>query len=143
MTPVIYLVGSSRFKVHYITIQQLQTSEAPSLSLSPFSLSLSLCSLSLSLSPSPISLSLSLSASLNPYLTLHLSFHLLSTVSPEDSKEFQYVTRPEDNPPREGDDAIALLLAVPLPLLFFGAICFGIKTPGKAATWGRSLSHMG
>ena len=139
MTPVIYLVGSSRFKVHYITIQQLQTSEAPSLSLSPFSLSL--CSLSLSLSPSPISLSLS--ASLNPYLTLHLSFHLLSTVSPEDSKEFQYVTRPEDNPPREGDDAIALLLAVPLPLLFFGAICFGIKTPGKAATWGRSLSHMG
>ena len=139
MTPVIYLVGSSRFKVHYITIQQLQTSEAPSLSLSPFSLSLSV--LSLSLSPSPISLSLS--ASLNPYLTLHLSFHLLSTVSPEDSKEFQYVTRPEDNPPREGDDAIALLLAVPLPLLFFGAICFGIKTPGKAATWGRSLSHMG
>ena len=139
MTPVIYLVGSSRFKVHYITIQQLQTSEAPSLSLSPFSLSL----FSLSLSFSFPYLSLSLSASLNPYLTLHLSFHLLSTVSPEDSKEFQYVTRPEDNPPREGDDAIALLLAVPLPLLFFGAICFGIKTPGKAATWGRSLSHMG
>ena len=137
MTPVIYLVGSSRFQVHYITIRQLQTSEAPSLSLSPFSLSL--LSLSLFLLP----LSLSLSASLNPYLTLHLSFHLLSTVSLEDSKEFQYVTRPEDNPPREGDDAIALLLAVPLPLLFFGAICFGIKTPGKAVTWGRSLSHMG
>lgn len=48
----------------------------------------------------------------------------------EDSKEFQYVTRPEDNPPRQGDDAIALLLAIPLPLLFFGAICFGIKTHG-------------
>lgn len=44
-----------------------------------------------------------------------------------DSKEFQFVTRPEDNPPRTGDDAIALLLAVPLPLLFFGAIAFGIK----------------
>lgn len=44
-----------------------------------------------------------------------------------DSREFQFVTRPEDNPPRTGDDAIALLLAVPLPLLFFGAIAFGIK----------------
>lgn len=53
-----------------------------------------------------------------------------------DSKEFQYVTRPEDNPPREGDDAIALLLAVPLPLLFFGAICFGIKK-----LIGRKLKH--
>ena len=50
------------------------------------------------------------------------------TWTPQDSKEFQYVTRPEDNPPRQGDDAISLLLAIPLPLLFFGAICFGIKT---------------
>ena len=53
------------------------------------------------------------------------------TLVTEDSKEFQYVTRPEDNPPRQGDDAIALLLAIPLPLLFFGAICFGIKTHGR------------
>ena len=53
-----------------------------------------------------------------------------------DSKEFQYVTRPEDNPPRQGDDAIALLLAIPLPLLFFGAICFGIKK-----LIGRKLIH--
>lgn len=53
-----------------------------------------------------------------------------------DSKEFQYVTRPEDNPPREGDDAIALLLAVPLPLLFFGATCFGIKK-----LIGRKMKH--
>lgn len=44
-----------------------------------------------------------------------------------DSKEFQYVTRPEDNPPREGDQGVAYLLAIPLPLLFFAAICLGVK----------------
>ncbi|CAJ1459137.1 unnamed protein product [Effrenium voratum] len=44
-----------------------------------------------------------------------------------DSREFQYVTRPEDNPPRDSDALVALLLALPLPLLFFGAIFLGVK----------------
>ena len=43
------------------------------------------------------------------------------------SKEFQYVTRPEDNPPRPGDQNVAYLLAIPLPLLFFAAIGLGVK----------------
>ena len=43
------------------------------------------------------------------------------------SKEFQYVTRPEDNPSRPGDQNVSYLLAVPLPLLFFAAICLGVK----------------
>ena len=43
------------------------------------------------------------------------------------SKEFQYVTRPEDNPPRDGDQGVSYLLAIPLPLLFFAAICLGVK----------------
>eukprot|EP00930_Biecheleria_cincta_P032181 TRINITY_DN22338_c0_g1_i1.p1 TRINITY_DN22338_c0_g1~~TRINITY_DN22338_c0_g1_i1.p1 ORF type:complete len:1864 (-),score=197.90 TRINITY_DN22338_c0_g1_i1:150-5741(-) len=44
-----------------------------------------------------------------------------------DSKEFQYITRPEDNPPRQSDFELSYLLAAPLPLLFCSAICFGVK----------------
>jgi len=44
-----------------------------------------------------------------------------------DSKEFQFVTRPADNPPRESDFELSYLLAAPLPLLFCGAICLGVK----------------
>lgn len=44
-----------------------------------------------------------------------------------DSKEFQYVTRPADNPSRESDFELSYLLAAPLPLLFCGAICLGVK----------------
>lgn len=43
------------------------------------------------------------------------------------SKEFQYVTRPEDPPDRENDQNLSYLLAIPLPLLFCGAIIIGVR----------------
>jgi len=43
------------------------------------------------------------------------------------SEEFQYVTRPEDNKERPGDENLQYLIAAPIPFLLCGAIIFGIK----------------
>eukprot|EP00931_Biecheleriopsis_adriatica_P035738 TRINITY_DN20592_c0_g1_i2.p1 TRINITY_DN20592_c0_g1~~TRINITY_DN20592_c0_g1_i2.p1 ORF type:complete len:1891 (-),score=352.02 TRINITY_DN20592_c0_g1_i2:78-5615(-) len=43
------------------------------------------------------------------------------------NKEYQFVTRPEDNPPREGDENYAYLVALPLPCLMCGAIILGVR----------------
>eukprot|EP00931_Biecheleriopsis_adriatica_P114653 TRINITY_DN90573_c0_g1_i1.p1 TRINITY_DN90573_c0_g1~~TRINITY_DN90573_c0_g1_i1.p1 ORF type:complete len:1913 (-),score=285.46 TRINITY_DN90573_c0_g1_i1:313-5601(-) len=43
------------------------------------------------------------------------------------SKEYQFVTRPEDPPEREGEVNLGILLAIPLPVLMCGAICLGIR----------------
>jgi len=42
-------------------------------------------------------------------------------------REFQFVNRPEENPERSWDSELSLLLAVPLPALFFGAVCLGVS----------------
>ncbi|CAJ1363703.1 unnamed protein product, partial [Effrenium voratum] len=42
------------------------------------------------------------------------------------SKEFQFLELPRDRPERGADTQLSWLLAIPLPALFFGAICLGI-----------------
>ncbi|CAK9025410.1 Ultraviolet-B receptor UVR8 [Durusdinium trenchii] len=42
------------------------------------------------------------------------------------SREFQFISNPHESPPRAMDPQLSWLLAVPLPALFFGAICLGI-----------------
>eukprot|EP00929_Paragymnodinium_shiwhaense_P079414 TRINITY_DN41336_c0_g4_i1.p1 TRINITY_DN41336_c0_g4~~TRINITY_DN41336_c0_g4_i1.p1 ORF type:complete len:2108 (+),score=495.04 TRINITY_DN41336_c0_g4_i1:189-6512(+) len=42
-------------------------------------------------------------------------------------KEYMYLIRPADPPKRDNDQQLALLLALPLPLLFCMAICLGVK----------------
>ena len=42
------------------------------------------------------------------------------------SKEFQFINNGGEIPPRAADPQLSWLLAIPLPALFFGAICLGI-----------------
>mmetsp|Transcript_56124 Transcript_56124/g.99929 ORF Transcript_56124/g.99929 Transcript_56124/m.99929 type:complete len:1827 (-) Transcript_56124:189-5669(-) len=49
------------------------------------------------------------------------------TIRIGNSKEFQYVTRPEDPEPRDGDQQLSYLIAIPLPLLFCGAVVLGVR----------------
>jgi len=43
------------------------------------------------------------------------------------SKEFQFISNSQEIPPRAADPQLSWLLAIPLPALFFGAICLGIS----------------
>lgn len=43
------------------------------------------------------------------------------------SKEFQFISNSQEIPPRAADPQLSWLLAIPLPALFFGAICLSIS----------------
>ena len=59
-------------------------------------------------------------------------------ISRGSSKEFQFLELPRDRPERGADTQLSWLLAIPLPALFFGAICLGITRRGD-----RSQPKMG